>query len=113
MVYVHIQVDLGISKLSLRSTRAILLGYFGKEDYILLDQRMDAIYKLWNVIFKEKITHITSQPTPLVFNNKDDSLKYRPRNKLIVNDLANKYNCNNTKSMAPPLQKIVPRPIML
>ena len=49
----------------------------------------------------------------MVFNNKDDLLKYRPRNELIVNDLANEYNCNNTKSIAPPLQKIVPRPIML
>ena len=103
MVYVHIQVDFGISKLSLESTRATLLGYFRKEDYKLLDQRMDAIYKLWNVIFKEKITHIVSQHTPLVFNNKDNLLKYRPRNKLIVNDLANEYNCNNTKSIAPPL----------
>lgn len=113
MVYIHIQVNFGISKLSLESTRATPLGYFRKEDYKLLDQRMDAIYKLWNVIFKEKITHIVSQHTPLVFNNKDNLLKYRPRNKLIVNDLANEYNCNNTKSIAPSLQKIVPRPIML
>jgi len=113
MVYVHIQVDFGISKLSLESTRATLLGYFRKEDYKLLDQRMDAIYKLWNIIFKEKITYIVSQHTPLVFNNKDNLLKHRPRNKLIVNDLANEYNCNNTKSIVLLLQEIVPRLIIL
>ena len=40
---------------------------------------------MWNVIFKEEITHIASQPIPLVFNN------------------------NNTKSIVPLSQRIVLR----
>ena len=75
-------IDLGTSKLSLRSTRITLLVYFGRKCYKILNQRTDIIY-----------------------NDEDNLLKYRPRNRPIVKDLANKYNCNNIKSIVLLFQK--------
>ena len=37
IAYAYIPMNLGTSKLSLKSTRVTLLEYFGKEDYKLLD----------------------------------------------------------------------------
>ena len=95
-------IDLQISKLSLRSTRVALLGYFERNNYKFLDQRTDIIYKSQDVIFKEGITHLALQPILFMFNDKDDLFKYRPRNGPIAKGLANEHNYNNTKSIAFP-----------
>ena len=70
--YAHIPLDLGLSKLSPRSARVNLLGYFGHGGYKLLDRTTGAVFRSRDVIFKEGTTHLAKQPTPTVFSEEDN-----------------------------------------
>jgi len=109
IAYAHIPLDLGLSKLSPRSTRVILIGYFGHRSYKLLNRTTGAVFRSKDVIFKEGITHLAKQPTPIVFSEEDNLFPLKP-------DQTSK---NTTKSSSKhvesqPLQLgIAPRPTIM
>ena len=61
IAYTHIPLDLGLSKLSPRSTQVTLIGYFGHGSYKLLNRMTGAIFRSRDVIFKEGMTHLAKQ----------------------------------------------------
>jgi len=78
MAYAYIPLDLGLSKLSPRSTRVTLIGYFGHGSYKLLNRMTEAIFRSRDVIFEEGMTHLAKQPTPTVFLEEDNSFPLKP-----------------------------------
>ena len=50
--------DLKLYKLSARSVRVSILGYFGHNGYKLLDKSTSVVFRSWDVIFEEGITYI-------------------------------------------------------
>jgi len=71
-VYVYIPQDLKLHKLSARSVRVSLLGYFGHNEYKLLDKSTSVVFRSRDVIFEEGIMHIAKQPNPIIFNKEND-----------------------------------------
>ena len=69
--YAHIPVDLNLSKLYLRSMKTVLLGYFGRDGYKLLDRETGSTFRSRDVIFEEGITHFTTQQTHTDTTNED------------------------------------------
>jgi len=76
--YAHIPLDLGLSKLSPRSTRVTLIGYFGHGSYKLLNRTTRAVFRSRDVIFEEGMTHLAKQPTPTVFSEEDNPFPLKP-----------------------------------
>jgi len=109
MAYAHIPLDLELSKLGPRSTRVILIGYFGHKSYKLLNRTTGAIFRSKDVIFEEEMTHLAKQPTPTVFSEEDNPFPLKPDQTLK----------NTTKSLSKhiesqPLQlEIVLRPTIM
>jgi len=69
--YVHIPVGLNLSKLYPQSVKTVFLGYFSRDRYKLLDREIGSTFHSHNVIFKEEITHFTTQPTHMDTINED------------------------------------------
>jgi len=57
-------------KLSPRSTKVILIGYFRRKEYKL-------IFKSQHVIFEKEATQIALQPTPSIFIDNYDFFGYK------------------------------------
>jgi len=72
--YAHIPVDLNLSKLYPRSIKTVLLEYFGRDGYKLLDRETGSTFCSHDVIFEEGITHFTTQPTHMDTMNEDPFL---------------------------------------
>jgi len=78
MAYAHIPLDLELSKLGPRSTRVILIGYFGHKSYKLLNRITGAIFRSKDVIFEEEMTHLAKQPILIVFSEEDNPFPLKP-----------------------------------
>ena len=72
--YTYIPVDLNLSKLYPRSVKTVLLGYFSRDGYKLLDRETSSTFRSHDVIFEEGITHFTTQPTYTDTTNEDPFL---------------------------------------
>jgi len=69
--YAHIPVDLNLSKLYPQSVKTVLLGYFSRDGYKLLDRETGSTFCSRDVIFEKGITHFTTQPTHTDTTNED------------------------------------------
>ena len=110
--YAHIPVDLNLSKLYLQSMKTALLGYFGRDRYKLLDRKTGSTFCSCDVIFKEGITHFTTQPTHTDTINKDSFLitetilrQAEPKQESTKTDPKPQTDAN------VPQQMIAPRPL--
>lgn len=74
--YAHIPSDLNLSKLGPRSVKVVLLGYFGRQGYKLLDRSTGSIYKSRDVIFEEGTTNLAQQPQHNIYNDENDPFKH-------------------------------------
>jgi len=83
--YARVPLDLNISKLSPRSVKTYLLGYFGQEGYKLLDRKTGAVFKSRDVIFEEGITYLAKQPTPTIFSEDNNPFQPIKARNLVVN----------------------------
>jgi len=110
--YAHIPVDLNLSKLYPQSMKTVLLGYFGRDGYKLLDRETGSTFRSCDVIFKEGITHFTTQPTHMDTINEDPfpitktiSRQAEPKQESIKTDPKPQTDANI------PQQMIMPRPL--
>ncbi|KAF7782993.1 hypothetical protein Agabi119p4_2369 [Agaricus bisporus var. burnettii] len=60
--YAHIPAEIHSSKLSPRSSKLTLIGYYGHTGYKLLDRTTGAAYKSRDVIFEESRPHLSTDP---------------------------------------------------
>jgi len=74
--YAHILSELNLSKLYPRSVKVSLLGYFGCDRYKLLEKSTGTVFRSWDVIFEEGVTHFAKQPSSVIFLNDDDPFSY-------------------------------------
>ena len=110
--YSHIPVDLNISKLYPRSVKTVLLGYFGRDGYKLLDRETGLTFRSRDIIFEEGITHFTTQPTHTDTTNEDPfpitetrSRQAEPKQESTKTDPKPQTDAN------VPQQMIAPRPL--
>ncbi|KAJ3552615.1 hypothetical protein NP233_g12840 [Leucocoprinus birnbaumii] len=117
--YAHVPLDLGLSKLSPRSTRLTMIGYYGREGYKLLDRSTGAIHKSRDVIFEEGQIHIAQQPTRALFSEDDDPFPYHPpQAKTPHQGEANPIDADvdmdaSKDQLGLPQHGIVPRPVKM
>ena len=62
-------MDLNLSKLYPRSVKTMLLRYFGRDGYKLLNRETGFIFRSQDVIFEEGTTHFTTQPANMNIGN--------------------------------------------
>jgi hypothetical protein len=60
--YAHIPTKISQSKLSPRSVKLVLIGYFGRTGYKLLNRSMGAVHKSRDVVFEEGRPHYSTDP---------------------------------------------------
>lgn len=70
--YAHIPLDLAMSKWSPRSVKVVLIGYYGRDGYKLLNTENGSVVKSRDIIFEEGRTHLARAPTRTVFTNDTD-----------------------------------------
>jgi hypothetical protein len=63
--YARVPEEVIGGKLNDWSIKCILLGYFGRNRYCLLDRSSGRIFRSHNVIFEEGVVHRTLEPGPL------------------------------------------------
>ena len=112
--YAHIPIDLKLSKLYLQSVKIALLGYFGQNRYKLLNRKTGSTFHSHNIIFKEEITHFTTQLMHTDTVNKDPFLitetisqQTEPKQESTKTDPKSQTDAN------VPQQMIVPRPLLM
>ena len=101
-------MDLNLSKLSPRSVKTALLGYFGHNGYKLLDKTTGTVFKSRDVIFEEGTTHIARQPTLAILYDNNNPFIY---NSLPNNNAASPNNNASTDQIPLSIQGITPRPL--
>jgi len=104
--FAHIPLDLNISKLNPRSLKTALLGYFGHNSYKLLDGSTGMVFKLRDVIFEERITHLAKQPISTIITDDDDIFTYKPQ---LNSDTTNSDNIKKLEHLPLLIQEIAPR----
>ncbi|KAF7768677.1 hypothetical protein Agabi119p4_7920 [Agaricus bisporus var. burnettii] len=105
--YAHIPVEVHSSKLSPRSVKLTLIGYYGHTAYKLMDRTTGAVYKSREVIFEEARPHLSTDIIT-TFSGDDSRSSNRqeiaPR-PLPINTL---HGADNSTTMITPLA--VPAP---
>jgi len=108
--YAHIPVDLNLSKLYPQSMKTALLGYFGRDEYKLLDRETGSTFCSHNVIFEEGITHFTTQPIHTDTINEDPfpitktiSQQAEPKQESTKTDPKPQTNANVPQQMIAPI----------
>jgi len=111
-VPLYIPQDLKLHKLSARSVRVSLLGYFGYDGYKLLDKSTGAVFRSRDVIFEEGIIYIAKQPNPIIYNKKNDP--FQPSLELKTETKQESTPENPNPNLGPNsdlLQATAPRPL--
>ena len=92
--------------------KTVLLGYFGRDGYKLLDRETGSTFRSRDVIFEEGITHFTTQPMHTDTTNEDPF----PITKTISQQAEPKQESTKTDPKPQtdaniPQQMIAPRPL--
>lgn len=85
--YAHIPNEVSPSKLSPRSVKLTLIGYYDRTGYKLLDRATGAVHKSRDVVFEETRPHYSTDPVvtyPLNFDRPPDTNAIAPRPKSIA-----------------------------
>ncbi|KAF7763932.1 hypothetical protein Agabi119p4_8469 [Agaricus bisporus var. burnettii] len=83
--YAHIPVEVSPSKLSPRSVKLTLLGFFDHTGYKLLDRSTGKVYKSRDVVFEERPPHYSTDPLVTYPTDRDvrhsdpDAIAPRPK----------------------------------
>ena len=101
IAYAKIPVEIGISKLSPRSIKYVLIGYFGHGTYKLWDRASGTTIKSCDVIFKEGQGHHTITAPTLSFDSTLDDGDVLPPSET--------SNFNPSSIIVPP-KPLSPRP---
>jgi hypothetical protein len=70
--YARIPEEVIGGKLNDRSIKCVLLGYFGRDGYRLLDRSSGRIFRSRDVIFEEGVAHRTLEPDSLSMGERVD-----------------------------------------
>ena len=76
--YAYIPSELNLSKLYPRSVKISLLGYFGCNEYKLLEKSTGTVFRSQDVIFKEEVTYFAKQLFSIIFPNNNNPFSYTP-----------------------------------
>jgi len=94
--------------------KTVLLGYFSRDGYKLLDRETGSTFYSRDVIFEEGIIHFTTQPTHIATTNEDPfpitetiSRQVEPKQESTKTDPKPQTDANI------PQQMIVPRPLLM
>lgn len=74
--FAHVPSDLNLSKLGPRSVRVVLIGYFSREGYKLLNRSTGSTYKSRDVIFEEGKTNLAQQAQHNMYTDENDPFKH-------------------------------------
>ena len=82
VAYAKIPVEIDGGKLSLRSIKCVLIGYFGRDAYRVLDKSTGKVYRSRDVIFEEGIGHRTISTPPVSNEGELDHVVLQPTDTL-------------------------------
>ena len=78
VAYAKIPVEIDGGKLSPRSIKCVLIGYFGRDAYRVLDKSTGKVYRSRDVIFEEGIGHRTISAPPVSNEGELDHVVLQP-----------------------------------
>jgi hypothetical protein len=112
IAYAKIPVETDGGKLFPRSVKCVLIGYFGRDAYRLLDKSTGKVYRSRDVIFEEGIGHRTLSPLPVSNEGELDHVVLQPTDNAPIPDAGLVPAHITTESTPPqPVQSVpVPNP---